>query len=91
MLNTVVFTYHAMERIEERFPEISQGAITVELQDQRNWLMSQMDQCYGRNKQDGLKMIITIEAKERKLEAVVIKKIERNKPTLVVLSIIPMI
>ena len=85
----VVFTYHAMDRISQRFPEISQIAIGQEIEDPNNWLMSEIDHLSGGNKQDGVKLLVTLKVMGRQLKVALKKKVEENRPTLIILSVIP--
>lgn len=85
----VVFTYHAMDRVTQRFPEISQASIHNEVKDPNNWLMTQFDYLSGGNKQDGVKMIVTLKVLGRQLKTTLIKKTEENRPTLIILTVHP--
>lgn len=85
----VVFTYHAMDRIVQRFPEISQLAIYKEVKDPNNWLMTQFDQLSGSNQSDGVKLLVTVKVMGKQLKIALKKKVEQNRPTLIILSIHP--
>lgn len=86
MTPKIVFTYHAMDRIAQRFPEITKFALRQELIDPSKWVRSTVDHRSGGNLGDGLKLKVDLRVKERNIKAVVIKKVEEGRPTLVVLS-----
>lgn len=83
----VVFTYHAMDRVQERFPEVTKIAVMKAIKNPSDWMRSQIDFKSGTNKGDGVKLKVDLKVEERRMKVVTIKKVEENRPTYIVLSV----